>query len=317
MGLASITGLLVFRAVATEKSFSRAAIKLGRTQPAVSLAIQRLEADLGAPLIDRSGKGLRLTDAGALVLEYARRFDNLGGELTMALAELRDNSAGRLSIGANESTTLYLLPHLARYRRRYPRVKVQVRRSQSSHIPQELLEGDLELAVISYAPQDDRLVSRVIYTDHLAFVVSPRHRLARRKSVSIAELGTETFIAHNVVSPYREVLVREFQRLKVPLNRDVEMPTIEAIRRLVQQNEGVAFLPRMCVDEEIAQGELREIQVKQLKIERKIHLLHPAHRSLSHAARAFLALIGDAGAPTIGQRSRWAHAAHDRRARRS
>jgi DNA-binding transcriptional LysR family regulator len=283
--------LQVFRAVAAEKSFSRAAVKLGRTQPAISLAVQRLEATVGESLIDRSAKELRLTDAGGLVLDYARRFDNLRDELGVALAELRDNASGRLTVGANESTTLYLLPHLARYRRRYPRVKLQVRRSQSSRIPIELIEGDLELGVISYAPQDARLVSRVIYTDHLAFIVSPHHRLARRKSVSIAELGMETFIAHNVVSPYREVVLREFQRLKVPLNRDVEMPTIEAIRKLVQQNEGVAFLPRMCVNQELDQGVLREVQVKELRVERKIHLVHPAHRTLSHAAKAFLSLL--------------------------
>jgi len=246
---------------------------------------------MGAPLIDRTGKELRLTDAGNLLLDYARRFDNLRDELGVALAELRDNTAGRLTIAANDSTTLYLLPHLARNRRRYPRVKLQVRRSQSSRIPIELLEGDLELGVISYQPQDDRLLSRVIYTDHLAFVVSPQHRLAKKKSVSIAELGMETFIAHNVVSPYREVVVREFERLKVTLNRDVEMPTIEAIRKLVQQNEGVAFLPRMCVNQELEQGVLREVQVKELKVERKIQLVYPAHRTLSHAARAFLALL--------------------------
>src|SRR5512140_3186986 len=99
--------LQVFRAVATERSFSRAAEKLFRTQPAVSLAVQRLEAELGEKLIDRSGKDLLLTDAGQLVFDYARRFENLKEQMENALAELRDNSAGRLTIGANESTTLY------------------------------------------------------------------------------------------------------------------------------------------------------------------------------------------------------------------
>lgn len=282
-------GLQVFRAVATEKSFSRAASRLARTQPAISLAVQRLEEELGERLIDRQGRAVRLTDAGTMVLDFARRFDNLRQELLTSMSERRDNASGRLTIGANESTTLYLLPHLTEYRRRYPRVRVQIRRSLSSRIPDELIEGDLELGVISYAPQDDRLVSRVIYTDHLAFVVSPQHRLARRKTVSISELGMETFIAHNVISPYRDVVEREFQRLRVPLNRDVEMPTIETIRKLVQQDEGVAFLPRMCVEEEIAQGALREVRIKELHVERKIHLVHPAHRTLSHAAQAFLA----------------------------
>ncbi|MCG5052155.1 MAG: LysR family transcriptional regulator [Myxococcales bacterium] len=283
--------LQVFRMVAAEASFSRAAAKLGRTQPAVSLAVQRLENELGEALIDRGSKAMRLTDAGQLVYEFARRFENLGGELAGALAELRDKSAGQLLIGANESTTLYLLGHIVQYRRKYPRVRVLVRRSLSSKIPEEILGGDLELGVVSYEPRDERLSTRVIYTDHLAFVVSPEHRLARRKTVSIGELGMETFIAHNVLSPYREMVVKEFERRNVPLNRDIEMPTVETIKKLVQLNEGVAFLPRMCVGPEVEQGVLKEVQVNELRIARKIHLVFPARRSLSHAAKAFLALL--------------------------
>src|SRR5277367_5525258 len=161
--------LHVFQMIAAERSFSRAAEKLRRTQPAVSLALQRLEADLGEKLIDRSGKDLILTDAGRAVLEYARRFQNLEGELSNALAELRDNSSGRLSIGANESTTLYLLRHIQRYRQLYPKVKVQVRRSLSRKIPAELIDGNLELGVVSYDPRDDRLAAKIIFTDSLAF----------------------------------------------------------------------------------------------------------------------------------------------------
>ncbi len=157
--------LHVFLTIAAEKSFSRAAEKLLRTQPAVSLALQRLELELGEKLIDRSAKDLVLTDAGQTVLDYARRFENLSQEMANALAELRDNSAGRLAIGANESTTLYLLGHIERYRQLYPKVKVQVRRSLSSKIPGELIDGNLELGVISYDPGDARLVSSVLYTD--------------------------------------------------------------------------------------------------------------------------------------------------------
>jgi len=283
--------LRVFLSVATEKSFSRAAEKMLRTQPAISLAIQRLERELGEKLIDRSAKDLLLTDAGRIVLDYARRFENLEREMETALAELRDNSAGRLIIGANESTSLYLLKQIQAYRHLYPKVRVQVRRSLSSRIPAQLVDGDLELGMLTYDPADDRLVSSVIYIDHLAFVVSPQHRFADRESVSITELGMENFIAHNVISPYREIVIREFQRHKVPLNMDVEMPTIETIRKLVQRNEGVAFLPRMCVEQELEQDTLKEIRVPELQVERKIRLVYPARRNLSHAARAFLALF--------------------------
>ncbi len=284
--------LHVFLTVATERSFSRAAEKLLRTQPAVSLALQRLEQELGEKLIDRSGKDLILTDAGRTVLEYARRFESLQQELDNSLAELRDNSAGRLTIGANESTALYLLRHIERYRELYPKIKVQIRRSFSSKIPNELLDGNLEMGVISYDPGDERIKSKVIYADALAFVVSPQHRLAQRKTVSISELGEETFIAHNVLSPYRDVVLREFQVHKVPLNMEVEMPTIETIRKLVQNDLGVAFLPRMCVEQEIEQGILCEVRVKEIHVERKIRLVYPTRRALSHAARAFLEVLG-------------------------
>jgi DNA-binding transcriptional LysR family regulator len=284
--------LQVFLTIATEKSFSRAAEKLLRTQPAVSLALQRLEQEVGERLIDRSGKELILTDAGRTVLEYARRFQSLRQELDNSLAELRDNSAGRLIIGANESSTLYLLKHIEQYRGLHPKIKVQIRRSLSSKIPGELLDGNLELGVISYDPGDERLQSKVIYTDALAFVVSPKHRLAHRKWVSIGELGDENFIAHNVVSPYRDVVLREFQAHQVPLRMDVEMPTVETIRKLVQDNQGVAFLPRMCVEQEIGQERLCEVRVKELHVERKIRLIYPTRRVLSHAARAFLKVVG-------------------------
>jgi len=145
--------------------------------------------------------------------------------------------------------------------------------------------------VISYDPDDERLLATVIYSDHLAFVVSPEHRFARQGSVSIRELGMETFIAHNVISPYRETVLREFQRHKVTLNMEVEMPTVETIRKLVQRNEGVAFLPRMCVEQELDQGTLCEVKVEELDVERKVRLVHPARRALSHAAKAFLEVV--------------------------
>ena len=286
-----LSTLRVFMTVANERSFSRAAEKLARTQPAVSLALQRLESELGEKLLDRSAKDVVLTDAGRTVLEFARRFQNLESELDNSIAELRDHSAGRLVIGANESTGLYLLHHIERYRRMYPKVKVQVRRSFSSRIPAEIVDGNLELGVISYQPRDERLQSRVIFTDSLAFVVSPKHRLAKRREVPISELGDEIFVAHNVLSPYRDIVLRAFQERGVRLNMDIEMPTVEMIRWMVEENQGVAFLPRMCVDQEIAEKRLVAVRVPEVEVERKIYLVQPSRRAVSYAADAFLQLV--------------------------
>jgi DNA-binding transcriptional LysR family regulator len=298
--------LRVFLAVANEGSFSRAATRLGRTQPAVSLALQRLETELGERLLDRSAREVVLTDAGKAVLDYARRFDSLESELTNAIQELRDHSAGTLTIGANESSSLYLLRHIERYRILFPKVSVRIRRSMSSTIPDEIINGNLELGVISYQPSDERLHSTVIYADSLVFVVSPKHRLASRKAAPIAELGGETFIAHNVRSPYRERVIREFRERAIPLRMDIEMPTVETIRWMVERNLGVAFLPRMCVEAELAEGRLKAVKVPEMQVERKIYLVQPGRRAVSYAAEAFLKLLqatpetGPAAKPTAG-----------------
>lgn len=288
-----VTPLQVFLTVVEEGSFTRAAEKLQRTQPAVSVAVQRLEADLGEKLIDRSGRELSLTDAGAIVLEAARRQQNLQRELFNRLAELRHKAVGRLALGANESMILYLLPHLVRYRERYPQVQVVVQRTRSGQIPDHLLAGDVDFGVTSFRPMDDRFADRVFYKDHLAFVVAPGHRLAKKASVGIQELGRETFVAHNVASPYREVVLREFRRHKVALDMAIEMPTVESIRRMVAAGMGVAFLPRMTVEQDLAMGLLQELQVPEVQAERPIHLLWVEKRPLSHAARAFLELVGE------------------------
>ncbi len=284
-----------FVAVVEEGSFSGAGRKLLRTQPAISLALKRLEVELEEKLIDRSSKQLTLTAAGRLVFDYARRFDGLDHELRNALVEMRDKRAGRLTIGANESTALYLIGHIERYRRLYPGVKVEIRRSLSSRIPEALSAGSLDLGAISYAPADPGLAALEIYTDALTFVVSPEHRFADRDEVGIEELGMETFIAHNVVSPYRVAVIETFRRLQVPLNMEIEMPTIETIRKLVQLNMGVAFLPKMCVEQELRAGALAEVRVREIQVERKIRLVYPAKRQASYAAQAFLDLVSGGG----------------------
>ncbi len=285
--------LRVFGVVAEEGSFSQAGRRLFRSQPAISLAVKRLEDDLGVRLLDRSSRRARLTDAGREVSEHARRILAAEHEMRVALLELRDRRAGKLTIGANESTALYLLGHVESFRQQYPGMRVELRRSLSSRIPEAVLQGSLELGAVSYDPSDPQLRSHRLYQDRLTFVVSPSHRFAGRAEVSIRDLGDETFIAHNVVSPYRARVIEAFRQHEVRLNMAIEMPTIETIRRLVQRNLGVAFLPKMCVALQIRSGALREVPVQELQVERTVRLIYPARRSLSQASLAFLELLGE------------------------
>jgi len=283
--------LHVFLTVARERSFSRAAEKLYRTQPAVSIAIRKLEETIGQPLFLRGARHAKLTDAGELLSEYAERLLNLRDEIGKGMEDLSGLRRGRLSLGVNESSIHALLPALARYRRLYPEVDIAVHRTFSRDIPREVLNYRLDLGVVSYMPQEAQLSAAEIFRDELAFVVYPRHRLARRRSVDLAELGRESFIAHIVESPYRRRVIQLFERHQVPLQMRVELPTIESIKRFVQMEMGVAIVPRMCVRWEVDDGALVELKIRQLKLPRHLYLLSRRGTRLSHAAAALVRLL--------------------------
>ncbi len=283
-----ISQLEAFVAVVEEKSFSRAAARVRRTQPAVSQSVRRLEDWFGAALLDRSSKSGVLTEAGRIVYDHSKRVLNVRQEARSAIDELRALERGRVKVGANESTALYLLPVLAAFRRRHPRVQVAVERSLSREIPSALLRHEIDLGVLSYDPRHAELESTIVSRDELCMIVPPGHRLARAKQVSVHALGAESFLAHNVASPYRQRVVETFARLRTPLNIVMELPTVETIKKAVRVGMGVAFAPRMCLEEELERGELVSVRVRELQIERQLRLIYRKHGALSAAARAFL-----------------------------
>jgi DNA-binding transcriptional LysR family regulator len=303
-----LSELQAFLAVVEEGSFSRAAQRLHRTQPAVSQTIRKLENDLGEALFDRSSRHGHLTDAGVVLREYAEKLLNLRGEVRAALAELRSAERGKLSIAANEFTSLYLLPLLHEFRRACPMVRVSVIRSLASRVPEAVLNHSVELGMLSFEPEDSALRSVVVATDELAFVVHPRHPLAGARRVGIHELGAQSFVAHQVPSPHRAKVLAAFKRYKTPLNMDVELPTLEAIRRFVAMGNGVAMVPVVSVQGDLARGELVRVLVPELQYERKIRIVYRKKAALSHAALAFLnvaeALARKPGSSSIFQRER-------------
>jgi DNA-binding transcriptional LysR family regulator len=281
--------LETFLAVAEERSFSRAAARLHRTQPAVSQVIAKLEAELGETLVERSAGNL--TDAGEVLQEYAQKMLNLRKDAGAALVDLRSLHRGRLDLAANEYTCLYLLPVLDAFRREHPRIKVAVQRTLASRIADEVLSHSVEMGVVSFRPADPQVVSTVVYRDELVCVMSPGHALAKAKKVSIAQLGKETFVAHNVPSPLRQKVIAAFQRHKTPLQMEVELPSLEAIKRFVQRGNGVALVPKLTVESELESGALVAVQVPELQVERKLRLVHRKQAALSHAAKEFLRVV--------------------------
>jgi DNA-binding transcriptional LysR family regulator len=293
--------LETFLAVAEERSFSRAAVRLHRTQPAVSQVIRKLEQGVGETLFDRSARDGSLTAAGELLRDYALRLLALRREASSALDELRSLERGHLQLAANEYTCMYLLPAIDAFRREFPHIPVTVQRMLASRIPEELALRTFELGVISFRPDPEQIRTIAVYGDSLAFIVSPHHKLSTAPRVSIKDLGNESFIAHNVASPLRRKVIEAFQRHRTPLHMGIELPTIEAIKRFVALGNGVALVPHLSVARELEIGDLVRVPVVDLDVRRVLRLAHRRQATLSYAAKAFLqtlkSLARDQGPP--------------------
>jgi len=287
-----LSQLEFFVTVVEEGGFSKAAERVFRTQPAVSIAIRRLEEEIGTSLFERSQKAPVLTAAGELFYDYARRILALRDQALGVLGELRSLERGRVRIGANESTSLYLLPHLIlQYRSQYPNVMVEIFRHVSDRLPREVLDRNVDFALMAYEPVDNELESFPVLRDKLVLIVHPEHPLATRESVKVEELGHESFLAHNVKTGSRYRVTETFAQHHSHLNITLELATIETIKRFVQLKIGVAFVPRMCVEEELERGTLRSIPVEDLVYERTLFATYRSGVELSDAAAAFLKIL--------------------------
>ena len=280
--------LETFLAVAEERSFSRAAVRMHRTQPAISQVIRKLEESVGESLFDRAARDGSLTAAGTLLRDYAQRLLALRREASSAIGELKSLERGHLQLAANEYTCMYLLPAIDAFRREFPHVNVTVHRTLASRVPEELNLRTFELGVVSFKPDPVQFRSIAVYGDSLAFIVSPNHPLASVERISINDLGSELFVAHNVTSPLRRKVIEAFQRYRTPLNMGIELPTIEAIKRFVAMGNGVALVPHLAVARELETGDLVRVFVDELDIRRVLRLVHRRQATLSYAGKAFL-----------------------------
>jgi len=284
-----IAALKTFLAVAQERSFSRAAAKVHRTQPAVSQAIRRLEVDLGEQLFDRSSKSGTLTDAGRVLHNYSQRLVRLAEETESAMRELRDLQRGRVLIGANEAAVHTLLPLIARFRERFPDLSIDVRRVPARQIAVEVQQGSLDFGALTFRPTEAGLLEMAIGTDELVLLVHPTHALASRRQVTMEQLATEPVVAHNDPSPARERVLRLFEQRHIALKMMISLPSLDGIKRAVELKLGVALLPRRCAITEIASGRLVAVPVAGVSRRRQVMLVcRRANRS--HASDAFLAL---------------------------
>ena len=286
-----LSELRVFLKVAGERSFSRAAMKLHRTQPAVSQAVRRLEESVGERLFDRATKDATLTDAGRLLRDYAERLLRLSEEAETAVKDLRDLRRGRVLVGANEASVHVVLPLIAQFRDSHPLVHVDVRRIPARQIGAEVAQGSLDFGVLTFQPAEPRLGSITLGHDELVMLVPPSHELAGLKEVTLAECARQTLIAHNDPSHVRDRVLRTFEQHHIPANILVSLPSLEGIKRAVSMQLGVALLPRRCAEAEIQRGELVALAMPEIRLRRQVRLVFRRGGERSHASAAFLETV--------------------------
>jgi DNA-binding transcriptional LysR family regulator len=294
--------LEMFVATAELRSVQRASERVFRTQPAVSMAIRKLEEEIGSPLFDRTSRGnYQLTAAGEVLFAHAKRLLGLRDEALTHVKELQSLEDGRVRIGANESAGNYLLPRMIHtFRKKHPKVRIDVARQNSRQLIHDIRDNMVDLALISFAPDEKDIEVTPVMKDALILVASPDHPIAKKNRVHIRDLGNESFIAHTVTSQSRQKVVEAFRSSETPLHIVMEVAMIETIKKLIAMRLGIGFVPEMCVHDEIQRGELVRVPVEGFSYERTLYLARRRTDAHSHAARAFAEIVLGAQAKGLG-----------------
>jgi len=289
-----------FLEVAKLQSFSRAAEKLFRTQPAISAQIRLLEQECGEKLFDRSGKKVLMTPAGEILYRYAEKLMALHKEALQAIAELNQTPRGKLYIGANEATCLYVLPRtFARFKQLYPLVQISIYRNFSHKILQKVQEGAVDVGIVTLPLTATNLEVIPVFRDELQVVTPKTHPLAKNRSVTIEEIAHHPLILPKT-GHTRVVIDRLLRSERDHLQISMELASVETIKKFVGAGLGISLVSRTYVQPEVAAGLLRLIPLDGQKIYRELGLVYRRDRYLSLPAKVFIEVVRESTRPAAG-----------------
>ena len=284
--------LEAFVQVANQHSFSRAAEALFLTQPSVTARIQALERDLGERLFERSGRGVRLTEVGACFLPHAERVLQALHAGRDAIDSLRNLQSGSLILASAATISTYILPGLLKtFRSRFPRVEVSVRTGRSEQVLQMLLTDEAQVGLVRAVYHQD-IETKGLIEDELVLVTNADHELADLGSVSVEQLGDHPFIFFDRNSSYYSLAQGLFRQHGVVPRTQMELDSMEATKKMVEEGLGIALLPRIAVERELQTGTVREIEIAGMpNPTRQIALISRRSRPLGPVAQAFVDIV--------------------------
>lgn len=280
--------LRVFTAVAETGGFSRAAVTLRLSQPAVSKSVRELERELGLALFDRSGRAARLTDAGALLLGRAKELFGVERIAEAELRSLRGLERGVLRVGASTTVATYFLPPLlARFHALYPRVVLRVVSANTRSIARRLLEGRLDIAIVEGPVEHVRISAAPWLQDELVVIAPATHRLVRKRRVRVADLEGESFILREPGSGTRDVAEAALAAHGIHPRTGLQLGSTEAIKQAVAAGLGLALVSRAAAADQLALGYIAVLRLGEMVVSRPLTELRLAGRSDSVTTLAF------------------------------
>jgi DNA-binding transcriptional LysR family regulator len=271
--------LRVFRIVAEERSFTRAAERLFLTQPAVTMQIKNLEEDLGLRLFDRTGQKIALTAAGRLLLGYARRIAGLCAEAEQKLAALKGETRGELALGASTTIAQYLLPRLAGdFLAAFPAIQLSILSGNTADVVAALIEGRIGLGLIEGPPGRSDVKCEPFVEDEIVLVVPPSHEWASASSIDAATLKQGRIILREHGSGTRQVVEDALRRVRLDTKKlriVLDLDSTESIKSAIAAGLGIGFVSRWALGKELTLGLLRSVPVKGLRIQREFQFVYP------------------------------------------
>jgi DNA-binding transcriptional LysR family regulator len=280
--------LETFLEVARHNSFSRAAEKRFRTQPAVSSQIRALEEEVGARLFDRSGGKVAMTAAGKVFQRYAEEALESRRTTLTNIAEMQRVPRGEIVVGANEATCLHILPEVfALFKKLYPDVAVSINRNERARILDSIIDNSVDFGIVSMPVKDNRLTVVPIHRDELVIITAPDHPLAAHKQAKVAEVAEYPLLMPKV-GRTRDAIDNLFDERKLKASISMELDSSELLKRFVAAGVGIGFIAASNVADDVRAGSLAALTINDATIRRDLALVFRKDKALSRAALAFI-----------------------------
>jgi DNA-binding transcriptional LysR family regulator len=288
--------LYYFYRVAVHKSVSKASKELLIAQSALSTQLKQLEESLETTLFNRTKGGMDLTERGELVFRFASEMFETYDEMKRAMVLAEREVRGPLHIASVHSIGIYLLPKvLTEYHQRFPDVQINLELHSSNRVMEMLQENIVDLALIAWHRQYPLLKSQLVMQNHMLLVAHPKHPLAKRRNIALADLADHRFIGYEAGTPTRVMIDAHFKNLGIPIEYVIESSNTATIKQLALEGMGLAFLPAIAVDLEIKQKLLKVLEIKGAELDRPITVYWKERRILSRPAQKMLEILETLG----------------------